>query len=112
MAEHQNRVHLIGEVYKAPQLYDYNNNRKAYAVLSISDSHILRKKSFIGIEAWNDKADELMQMPLGSTIEVKGAISTGSYEKNGQKVFTTAVTAYSVMLLEMPTEVSADDAPW
>jgi single-strand DNA-binding protein len=57
--------------------------------------------SFIRVVAFG-KTAELCQTYLskGSKVLVEGHIKTGSYEKNGQKVYTTDVIADRVEFLE------------
>lgn len=59
------------------------------------------KADFIGCLAWSQSADFLGQYgKKGMLIGVDGRIQTGSYEKNGQTVYTTEVVADTVRILE------------
>lgn len=51
-----------------------------------------QKADFIGLIAWERTADFAGQyLSKGRQILVEGRIQTGSYEKDGQKVYTTDV---------------------
>ncbi len=56
---------------------------------------------FINIVCWGKTAELVAQyMSKGSKIGVIGRIQTGSYEKDGQKVYTTDVIAEQVEFLD------------
>lgn len=56
---------------------------------------------FINIVCWGKTAELVAQyMSKGSKIGVIGRIQTGSYEKEGQKVYTTDVIAEQVEFLD------------
>lgn len=56
---------------------------------------------FIGCVAWEQRADFLGQYAKkGNVIALEGRIQTGSYERNGQRVYTTDVVADTVRLIQ------------
>ena len=50
-----------------------------------------KKTSFPNCKAWGKDAEYIEQFRKGDRVAVLGEIETGSYEKNGQKVYTTEV---------------------
>lgn len=59
------------------------------------------KADFIRCVAWRQSADFLADYgKKGSLVAVDGSIRTGSYEKDGQTVYTTDVYADTVRLLD------------
>ncbi len=91
-----NKVILIGRLTKDPELR-YTNSGKAVANYTLAVDRDYKKEGqpdadFIRCVAY-DKGGEFAGKYLkkGTKIAIVGHIQTGSYEKNGQKVFTTDV---------------------
>ena len=60
-----------------------------------------RETDFIRCQIWRKSAESLADFTRkGSRIGVQGRIQTGSYEKNGQKIFTTDIVVEKFDLLE------------
>lgn len=60
-----------------------------------------RETDFINCVIWRKSAETLGQFAVkGSLISVVGSIETGSYEKDGQTVYTTEVNAQNFQMLE------------
>jgi len=78
------------------------------------DSQGQNQADFISCVAWRGTADFLGQYAKkGALVGVEGRITTGSYEKEGRKVYTTEVTCDNVQLLESraASEARAASAP-
>lgn len=66
-----------------------------------------KESDFVRCQAWGKTAELLGKyVSKGDKIGVEGWIRTGSYEKNGQKVFTTDVVAESVEFMEPKSKES------
>lgn len=105
-----NEVVLIGNLTKDPEVrYSTGNNPTAICrfVLAVNDK---RKNpqtgqyedspSFIPIVIFGKQAENCQKfLGKGSKCAIKGRIQTGSYEKNGQKVYTTEVIANGIEFL-------------
>lgn len=96
-----NQCALIGRVTKDIELR-YTQNQKAVARFTLA---VDRRKSdddadFISCIAWN-KTAEIMEKYVhkGDQVGVSGHIRTGSYEKDGHKVYTTDVIVEELKLL-------------
>lgn len=110
-----NRVVLVGRLTRDPEV------RKTQTGLSVCSFTLACDRAgkkeegqqtadFISCVAWRQSADFLNDYAAkGSMIGVDGKIQTRSYEKDGQRVYTTEVLADSVQLLESKT--SARRAP-
>ena len=62
--------------------------------------------SFIPVKAFGKTAENCAKyLTKGRKVAVTGRIQTGSYEKDGQKIYTTEVIANNVEFLSKPTEV-------
>ena len=91
-----NKVHLIGNITRDPELR-YTQSGKAVArfTLAINQGYGENKRTdFPTIIVWGKTAETIgNNLHKGSKVAVNGKITTSSYEKNGQKVYTTEVTA-------------------
>ena len=59
-----------------------------------------KQTSFIECVAWNKTAENLcLYQEKGNLIAVKGNIITGSYEKEGKKVYTTEIFVDNILYL-------------
>ena len=91
-----NKVHLIGNLTADP-VVRFTQSGKAVArfTLAIDDGYGENKRTdFPTIIVWGKTAETIgNSLHKGSKVAVNGKITTSSYEKNGQKVYTTEVTA-------------------
>ena len=91
-----NKVHLIGNITRDPEVR-YTQSGKAVArfTLAINEGYGENKRAdFPTIIVWGKTAETIgNNLHKGSKVAVNGKITTSSYEKNGQKVYTTEVTA-------------------
>ena len=98
-----NNVNLIGRLTKDPQV-SYTGQQMAVAKFSIAiDRGKDKGADFPNIVAFG-KTAELAEKWLkkGQMVGVSGHIQTGSYEKDGRKVYTTDVVADRVTIIEWP----------
>ena len=101
-----NRVELIGRLTRDPELR-FTGNNTANCRFTLAVNRTFQSQSgeqgtdFINIVVWNKQAENVNKfMTKGSLVAVEGRIQTGSYEKDGQRVYTTDVVADSVQFLE------------
>lgn len=91
-----NKVHLIGNLTRDPEVR-YTQSGKAVArfTLAIDDGYGENKRTdYPVVIVWGKSAEAVgNSLHKGSKVGVNGKITTSSYEKNGQKVYTTEVTA-------------------
>lgn len=101
-----NRVCLVGRLTTKPELRTVGNGlattRFTLAVnRAFSGNSGEREADFITIVAWRKQAENICQyLDKGSLVSVDGRIQTGSYERDGQRVYTTEVVADQVNFLE------------
>ena len=101
-----NRVELIGRITRDPELrYTSSNIATTRFTLAVNrpfqgqDGN--QGTDFINIVVWRKKAENVKKyVTKGSLVAVEGRIQTGSYEKDGQRIYTTDVVADSVQFLE------------
>lgn len=121
-----NSVQLIGRFTSDPVI-SYGTSGKCYAKFNVAVNRDGKDKGadFINCVAFG-KTAELMEKycAKGQMIAVSGSISTGSYEKDGRKIYTTEVLTSRIEFLsksekkeqtegEVPTGFShADDIPF
>ncbi len=91
-----NKVHLIGNLTRDPEVR-YTQSGKAVArfTIAIDDGYGENKRTdFPTIVVWGKTAETIANnLHKGSKVAVNGKITTSNYEKNGQKIYTTEVTA-------------------
>ncbi len=86
-----NKVVLTGRLTKDPDVRGDEGNKVARYTLAV-DRRKDDKADFIPCVAFKAGADFAEKyLTKGKKIAVVGRIQTGSYEKNGQKVYTTDV---------------------
>ena len=114
-----NEAVLIGNLTKDPELRTTSNGT-SYCRFSLAVND--RRKdpktgewvddtSYIPIMVWGKQAENCGKyLAKGSKCAVSGKIKTGSYEKDGRKVYTTDIVANNVEFLT-PKEQKQDDIP-
>ena len=101
-----NKVVLIGRITRDPELrYTSSNIPSVRFTLAVNrpfqNQNGEREADFINIVAWRNQAENIKKyVSKGSLVAVEGRIQTGSYEKDGQKVYTVDVVADNVQFLE------------
>ena len=105
-----NRVELIGRLTRDPELrYTGSNIATTRFTLAVNrpfqGQNGEQGTDFINIVVWRKQAENVKKYcTKGSLVAVEGRIQTGSYEKDGQRVFTTDVVADSVQFLESKSQ--------
>ena len=101
-----NRVELIGRITRDPELR-YTGSNIATTRFTLAVNRPFQSQNgeqgtdFINIVVWRKQAENVKKYcSKGSLVAVEGRIQTGSYEKDGQRVYTTDVVADSVQFLE------------
>lgn len=97
-----NKAILIGNVGKEPEI------RKTQSGISVANFSLATSKKVKGedktewhrIVAW-DKLAEIIEKYLhkGDKVMIEGEIETREYEKDGRKVYTTEIRAWSMEML-------------
>ena len=101
-----NRVELVGRITRDPELrYTSSNIASVRFTLAVNrnftNQNGEREADFINCVAWRNQAENIKKyVSKGSLVSVEGRIQTGSYEKDGQRVYTTDVVADNVQFLE------------
>ena len=105
-----NKVCLIGRITKDPELrYTSSNIASVRFTLAVnrtfSNQNGEREADFINCVAWRNQAETMKKyVSKGSLVAVEGRIQTGSYEKDGQRIYTTDVVADNVQFLETKSQ--------
>ena len=101
-----NRVELIGRITRDPELR-YTSSNIATTRFTLAVNRLFQGQNgeqctdFINIVVWRKQAENVKKfVSKGSLVAVEGRIQTGSYEKDGQRIYTTDVVADSVQFLE------------
>lgn len=104
-----NQVVLIGRPTKDPEVrYSSGDEAKAIARFNIAVDRFKEGTDFISCVAFGKTAETIEKyVHKGKLICISGRIQTGSYEKDGRKVYTTDVVAEKVVFLD--SKKSAND---
>ena len=101
-----NRVELIGRITRDPELR-YTSSNIATTRFTLAVNRPFQSQNgeqgtdFINVVVWRKQAENVKKyVSKGSLVAVEGRIQTGSYEKDGQRIYTTDVVADSVQFLE------------
>lgn len=109
-----NKVFLIGNMTKDHEV-KYTTGEKPTAVcrfsIAVNSGYGDKKRTdYPTIVCFGKTAENLDRYTAkGSKVAISGKIQTGSYEKDGQKIYTTEVIADQVEFL---THKQAEDNPW
>ena len=98
-----NNVSLIGRLTKDPDLKTTQSGLSVCRFTVAVDRPYSKEKQtdFINCLAWRQTADFICKyFTKGQRIALIGSIQTGSYEKDGSKVYTTEVNVSSVEFCE------------
>lgn len=101
-----NRVVLVGRLTKDIDLsYTQQGIAKAQFTLAVNrpfaNQSGEREADFIQIQAWRKQAENAANfLKKGSMVGIDGKIQTGSYERDGQRIYFTNVVADSIQFLE------------
>lgn len=101
-----NKVVLIGRITRDPELrYTASNIPNTRFTLAVNrnfqNQNGETEADFINIVVWRKQAENVKKyVRKGSLVAVEGRIQTGSYEKDGQRIYTTDVVADNVQFLE------------
>ena len=115
-----NRVELIGRLTRDPELR-YTGSNIATTRFTLAVNRPFQSQNgeqgtdFISVVVWRKQAENVKKYcTKGSLVAVEGRIQTGSYEKDGQRVYTTDVVADSVQFLESKAQsenrISSDNS--
>ena len=107
-----NIVALIGNLTRDPEVR-YTNDHMAIASFSIAINRPPKKDGSEGgadfprVTVFGKQAENCERfLHRGSKVGIVGKIQTGSYEKDGQRVYTTDIVADRVEFLGRPKEVN------
>lgn len=120
-----NQVTLIGRLTKDPDVR-YTQDGMCVARFSVAINRFNKEKGvdYPNVIVFGKTAENCEKyLSKGSQVGISGRIQTGSYEKDGRKVYTTDVVANSVEFLsrkekddnyDMPDNFSAldEDIPY
>ena len=109
-----NKVVLIGRLTKDPELrYTASGTAVARFTLAVDrgfkNQDGDKQADFIPITVWRTQAENCAKhLAKGRLVAVVGRIQTGSYDKDGQRHYTTDVVADEVQFLEWSEKQETD----
>ena len=103
-----NNVILMGRLTRDIEL-NYSKNGKAFTRFSIAINRIGEGTDFINCVAWEKTAETIAEyFKKGQRILVQGSIRTGSYERNGQTIYTTDILVSRFEFIESNNKSSSN----
>lgn len=104
-----NKVILVGNVGKDPDIVSFENNRKATFSIATSERYkdkkgeTVEKTEWHNIVFWGPVVEVVEKyVKKGKQVYVEGKLSTRSYEKDGQTKYVTEVVGQNLTLLGGP----------
>lgn len=110
-----NNVQLVGRLTKDPEIRVIAESQKSVARFIVAVNRNRNEADFISCVAFDKKAELLEKyFHKGDRIGVIGSIKTGSYEKDGRKVYTTEIYVDKIEFLQDKREEvpGVDDNPF
>ena len=109
-----NKVFLIGNLTKDPELSTTNNGVKfCKFTLAVSRNYSKdgkRETDFLNVVVWRAQADNCARyLKKGSKAAVSGSIQTRNYENEGRRVYVTEIAADEVQFLSTKNEDGSDE---
>ena len=109
-----NKVFLIGNLTKDPELSTTNNGVKFCTfTLAVSRNYSKdgkRETDFLNVVVWRAQADNCARyLKKGSKAAVSGSIQTRNYENEGRRVYVTEIAADEVQFLSTKNEDGVDE---
>ena len=95
-----NKVMIVGRIGQKPEL-KYTANQSAVTNLSVATTESLKDKEdkteWHRVVLFGKTAEFVCNyLDKGSLVYVEGRLQTRSWDKNGQKMYTTEIVAYTV----------------
>ena len=101
--EKMNNVTLIGNLTRDPELRAYNGEsccKFSVAINGRKHADGTQEADFIPVTVWGKLADAVAQYcHKGARVGILGRLKSGSYEKEGRRVYTLDVIAWQVEFL-------------
>lgn len=96
----------MGRLTDEPKVSEVSGGKKV-ARFTLAIDRIKEGADFINVMAWEKKAEAIENYcHKGTKILVEGRIQTGSYEKDGHKVYTTDVVCDNFEFCEKKSETT------
>jgi single-strand DNA-binding protein len=118
MASSLNQVQLIGRLGRDPEVKNLTNGG-AVANFSVATSEVWKdrdgekkeKTEWHNIVVWNEKTIEFIEKYLkkGDLVRIEGKIQTRSWEKDGEKKYTTEIVIPKFASMEALMKLSFDN---
>lgn len=109
-----NKVCLVGRITAKPELRKTNSNieitKFTIAINRKPKEDGTKETDFVNCIAFKSTAETISKyFDKGSQIGIDGRIQTGSYEKDGKKVYTTDIIVEDITFLDNKKEVKESE---
>jgi single-strand DNA-binding protein len=108
-----NEVRLLGTVANSPRINQTNSGKQVgnLSVVTVFEMGDKSYKTFHKCVGWGVMADSISKLQEGDRVYLSGRLSVDSYEKDGQKIYTTQISATNIAKIERGSEVSDTSHP-
>jgi single-strand DNA-binding protein len=99
MTDFVNKVILCGKLVAAPELISFKTDSKVLKFRLVTETHSRGNtySEYHRITVWDRTAQKALDgAHAGCMVEVEGKLKTSSYEKNGEKRYSTEIVANRV----------------
>lgn len=117
-----NNCVLIGRLTRAPEMRVLQSGTATTRFTLAVDRELSKEKKqeaeqkgqptadFIPVTVWGKQAESCAKyLAKGRMVAVHGRIQTGSYEKEGQRIYTTEIVAQNIQFLEWGEKMQAEE---
>lgn len=113
-----NKVILVGNVGGDPEVRTFNGQKIAKFSIATTerfkdkDGELRENTEWHNISAWSGLAEIVEKYVVkGSQVYLEGKIKTTSYDKNGEKRYSTGIDANTIKLLGRKESASQPQSP-
>lgn len=107
-----NKVLLIGRVGRTPETSVFDNGKKVTKFTLATTEYFSKENketTWHNISVWDNYGEAMGKMiKTGSQISVEGRIQNGQYEKDGVKMYSTAIVVEKIELLDKKSDVDTE----
>lgn len=107
-----NQIQLIGRLTRDIELRQTAQARKTVGRFTLAVNRLRKEDGadFISCKVWDKRAETMAQyIKKGQRVAISGRLETGSYEKDGHKVYTTEVVVTDFEFIEPKKESQPDN---
>lgn len=108
-----NHAVIVGRLTRAPEQKAANGVAVTRFTVAVNRRYKREETDFIPVVTWDKLALRCSEyLVQGQRVAVMGEIRTSTWEKDGQKHYTTEINAEEVEFLDRPAQTAASASPY